>query len=205
MNKKYYKFTNKDECHHGFQYKDGLNEDHLPFNETDSCCPGGLYFSDAENILQFIKNRSHWIREVTPDTEKMVRDPDNDPIKWRSKSLDCQPRKSLSDIDTWKWMMDQGILNNQKSIDNALQWSSHNGHLEVVKFLVEKFDNFSQQAIDYALKWSSNNGHLEVGKYLVEKFPNFSQSTKYLALKYSSKYGNLEVYEYVKQKFPEEC
>ena len=184
---KYYKLTNEKEIHNGFQYKDGKNEDHLPFNETGSCCPGGWYFSDSENILQFIDSKMYWIREVSPDTENMVKDPDNNPIKWRSKSLDCQPRKSLHDINTWIWMMDQGILNNQKSIDSALRWSSENGHLAVVKFLVEKFDKqFSQNSIDYALGLSSDNGHFDVVKVLVDKFDKFSQSTKDVVLKYSS-------------------
>ena len=184
---KYYKLTNEEEIHHGFQYKDGLNEDHLPFDETGSCCPGGLYFSDTENILQFLDPyKMYWIREVTPNLEMMVKDPNHDPIKWRSKSLDCQPRKSLTDVDTWIWMFDQGILNSKKAKDNALRYSSLNGHLEVVKFLVDKFDKFSQSAKNEALKWSSIHGHLEVVKVLVDKFDKFSQSTKDVVLKYSS-------------------
>ena len=172
---KYYKLTNKEENHNGFQYQDGMNEDHLPFNETGSCCPGGLYFSDSENILQFLDSGMYWIREVSPDTENMVKDPDNYPIKWRSKSLDCQPSKSLSDIDTWIWMMDQGILNNKKSIDSALRWSSQNGHVDIVKVLVEKFDKqFSQNAIDYAFLCSSNKGHGEVVKFLFDRVVNYS-------------------------------
>ena len=207
---KYYKLTNQEDNHHGFQYQDGLNEDHLPFNETGSCCPGGLYFSDAENILQFLHENMYWIREVSPDTEKMVQDPNNDPIKWRSKSLDCQPRKSLSDIDTWIWMIDQGILNNKKSIDDALksidyalQWSSQNGHFDVVKFLVDKFDKqFSQDSINSSLRWSSDKGHLNVVKFLVDKFDKqFSQDDIDYALRWSSDKGHLDIVKFLVEKF----
>ena len=33
---------------HGFQYVDGLNRDKLPFSETGSCVPGGLYFTERD-------------------------------------------------------------------------------------------------------------------------------------------------------------
>ena len=51
----YYKITNKNECHHGFQYVNGLNIDTNKFQEKGSCCSGGLYFTDKEHILEFWK------------------------------------------------------------------------------------------------------------------------------------------------------
>ena len=52
-NKTFYKITNATECHHKFQYRDGLNVLVEPFAETGSCCPGGFYFTDIEHILEF--------------------------------------------------------------------------------------------------------------------------------------------------------
>ena len=51
----YYKITNKDEIHHGYQYKDGLNVLNEKFNEnkTDEYGKGGFYFTDAPHINQF--------------------------------------------------------------------------------------------------------------------------------------------------------
>ena len=43
---KYYKITNKEENHNGFQYKDGLNIDTIEFDPNGSCRPGGLYYTN---------------------------------------------------------------------------------------------------------------------------------------------------------------
>ena len=37
LDKKFFKITNKEECHNGFQYIDGLNILKEPFAETGSC------------------------------------------------------------------------------------------------------------------------------------------------------------------------
>ena len=49
----FYKFLNDRKLHSGFQYKLGLNVDTIKFNPSGSCEPGGLYFSDNENIAKF--------------------------------------------------------------------------------------------------------------------------------------------------------
>jgi hypothetical protein len=49
----YYKLLRKDLCHHGFQYKLGLNVDTVPFNPSGSCEAGGLYFTDMAHLHLF--------------------------------------------------------------------------------------------------------------------------------------------------------
>jgi ankyrin repeat protein len=44
--------------------------------------------------------------------------------------------------------------------------SSENGHIDVVKFLVEKGSDI-HAGHDYALKWSSQYGYIEVVKFLI--------------------------------------
>ncbi len=53
--KVYYKILACDWVHHGFQYKEGLNVDTVPFNPTGLCTPGGLYFTEKENIFDFLE------------------------------------------------------------------------------------------------------------------------------------------------------
>lgn len=48
------RLTVENENHNGFQYKTGLNVDHLPFNPNSACEPGGLYFCDFMNFAIFI-------------------------------------------------------------------------------------------------------------------------------------------------------
>ena len=52
----YFKITNAEENHHGFQYADGLNILIEKFNDdpNQSCCAGGFYFTDAANIFKFL-------------------------------------------------------------------------------------------------------------------------------------------------------
>ena len=46
----YYKLVRDDYTHHNFTYKLGLNIDSIKFNPIDSCEPGGLYFTDFDNL-----------------------------------------------------------------------------------------------------------------------------------------------------------
>ena len=54
MKKIYYKITNKKECHNDFQYVDGLNVLDKPFEVEGSCVVGGLYFTTAKYIFNFL-------------------------------------------------------------------------------------------------------------------------------------------------------
>lgn len=49
------KLTNKDECHNGFQFKTGLNEDTIKFNPSGNCLSGGIYFCEFYKIHKLIK------------------------------------------------------------------------------------------------------------------------------------------------------
>jgi hypothetical protein len=55
QNNMYYKMMRNDFIHHGFTYKLGLNVDTIKFNPTGSCLPGGLYFTDIDNLGTFFE------------------------------------------------------------------------------------------------------------------------------------------------------
>lgn len=151
----YFKVTNKTENHHGFQYKDGLNVDTLPFQPSGSCVPGGLYFSDLRNIGKFY-NYGVWLRVVTlpkdnPDF-KMVRD-DSGCVKWRANMIILGNRYALGSVETYdtfgidmvhfedasrwgyvdilQWWKDHGV----EWSGNSLSEASKNGHLHVLEWL----------------------------------------------------------------------
>jgi len=163
---KYFKIFNEEDNHNGFQYVDGLNVDSVPFNDdpTKSCVEGGFYFSDTEHICDFLFY-GKYIREVSiPDDAKMVKDSDGN--KWRSDKLFLNERKDLSKVETWEWMIKQGI-NIHAWDDYALRWSASNGNINVVKFLVENGADIHAMD-DETLRWSAENGHIDVVKFLVE-------------------------------------
>lgn len=68
-NTKFFRLTNKEELHNGFQYKTGLNEDTEPFNPTSRCSRGGLYFYAEHQVHTYNRHvtNPHYIREVTFD------------------------------------------------------------------------------------------------------------------------------------------
>ena len=53
--------------------------------------------------------------------------------------------------------------------DYAVRWASGGGHLEVVKYLVEKCGANARAENDEAVRESFAWGHLEVVKYLIEE------------------------------------
>lgn len=70
--KKFYKITNVEENHHGYQFQDGLNVLVEEFNDKPEpyyyIGKGGFHFSGAENIFEDIRRNSKkgfYVREVT--------------------------------------------------------------------------------------------------------------------------------------------
>ena len=91
---KYYKITNEQEKHHGMEYKTGLNEDVLPFKPSGNCDDGGIYFTNAENILAFGSN-GKWFREVTlPEGEDVYKNPST-PLKWKAHRVILGERRDF--------------------------------------------------------------------------------------------------------------
>ena len=191
MNKTYYKITNAEENHHGFQYKDGLNVLIEKFNENpeDHCCAGGLYFTDAKNIFKFMEY-GIYLREITLPVEnpdfKMVREKN----KYRANMIILGKRYELANVETIKMLIEAGAEN-----DCALRCSAEKGYLEVVKYLIEKGSDIHAEN-DYALRYSAMNGHLEVVKYLIEVGADIHALIDY-ALTLSANNGHLEVVKYL--------
>src|SRR3989344_4049096 len=82
-----FKVTSDDECHHGFQYNDGLNTLKQKFNNNPdvSCCPGGLYFTTKDYISLYSDYGSN-LREVTvPPDANYVYIPDG--CKYRADKI----------------------------------------------------------------------------------------------------------------------
>jgi len=100
--KVYYKVTNEQECHNGYQYKDGLNilEEEFNDNPEHSCVPGGFYFTDYEHLPKFFQYGT-WIREVTiPTDARVVLDPDGN--KWRCDKIILGKKYHIeNDFDLW--------------------------------------------------------------------------------------------------------
>lgn len=76
-NVKFYRLTNKKECHRGYQYKDGLNELIEPWVPSGKYNGGGLYFFDETQLIKYeallVDSKDlYWIREVTFPDDAMI-------------------------------------------------------------------------------------------------------------------------------------
>ena len=65
------KILNKKQNHKGFQYKQGLNVDIEPFNPSGTCLPGGLYFANIKNFLDFYSFGESMWRILIPKDAKI--------------------------------------------------------------------------------------------------------------------------------------
>lgn len=152
----YFKVTNENECHHNFQYQDGLNVDTKPFNKYGSCCEGGLYFSDKANIHKFY-HFGVWIRKVTfPVNDTYIVKDDS---KWRANKLIMGPRFSMFEESTYskfgikKPCMD---LASQMGYIQVLNWWKYSG-LEL-KYTSDALDSACRLGHVAVLEWWKCSG-----------------------------------------------
>jgi len=188
----YFKITNLNENHHGYQYKDGLNvlDKEFDNNPKNSCTKGGLYFTNKEFIQKFYFYGVHLrIVELPIDDPefRMIKDPQGD--KWRANKIILKERYSLADIGTYdKFEIYQlGLL-----------WASENNHLEIVKYVIEKGADIHAEN-DSALCRASYHDHLEIVKLLIEKGADIHAGHEY-ALRKAFRYGHLEIVKLLIEK-----
>ena len=177
----YFKITNANEKHHGFQYVDGLNILVGNFNDdpNQSCCIGGLYFTDSANIFNFF-DYGVYLREIfLPESDPKFRMVKDGRDKYRANMIILGKRYELTNADTFKYLIEKGANKN-----DALNLSARYGYLEIVKYLVDNGADI-HSVNDFALRSSADNGHPEVVKYLIEKGADIHADNDY-ALRWST-------------------
>jgi len=182
---KYFKITSHDECHHGYQYQNGLNVLDKPFAEEGSCVPGGLYFTTLEYLHEFY-GYGVWIREIQiPEDAKMVKDPGGH--KWRADRIILGEKHSLFDVKSIQKL-------NLEVDENYVNRASGEGRVEMLEWLKQsKFEMaYSHIAIDLA----SGDGHLNV----LEWWKNSGLELKYTeeAIDDASMEGHVKILEWWK-------
>jgi hypothetical protein len=104
FNKKYsnyelYKVVSKDFTHNNFIYKDGLNIDTVPFNPSDECSVGGLYFTELYKLAYWI-NWGMYICKVTVPDDSLVYIEQNK-FKVDKINLDLNNKVLIKDFYAW--------------------------------------------------------------------------------------------------------
>ena len=112
LSKRLVKLTSNTECHNEFQFKTGLNVDSIPFYPKDECQPGGMYFTDIDNI-------SRWL------------DYSDDEMKYcRTVKL---PKDCRVYIEENKFKADRFILGKRVKIKDLPYWSDDDYCLNAVR------------------------------------------------------------------------
>ena len=193
----YFKITNAEENHNGFQYVDGLNIliDEFNNDPNQSCCKGGFYFTDAINIFKFL-DYGVYLREITLPTDDpdflMIKDKDGD--KWRTNMIIFGKRYDLFNVDTFKYLIECSA-DVHVNDDSALRYCARKGQVDVIKFLIENGANV-HACNDYVLRLSAKNGHLDVVKFIVECGANVHAENDF-ALRWSAENDHLDVVKYL--------
>lgn len=159
--KTYYKLMFSNECHHGFQYNDGLNVDTVPFTHVPNK-PGGLHFTDAKSLMDFLlygvckrelimrdtvglneetsKRLILTIREITIPKDAQVCSYPTEKGWWRADKIILGVPRDLRKPSTWKWLLRLGLRNDiQINLTYIMRWASASNYLEVIKYLVDVF------------------------------------------------------------------
>ena len=185
----YFKILNNQENHNGFQYKTGINTDTNELTH-DRCSAGGLYFANEKNICKFL-HYGIYIREVRVKKSEEIFHED---AKSKARTIQLMKKRKLSDVSTWKWMVDNGV---DITVDSnyAIQWVSKKGYLEVVKYLVSIGADITAD-VNCAVRWASEYGHLETVKYLVSQGADVTALGNF-AVRWASMEGHLETVKYL--------
>lgn len=185
MDQIFYKITNSNECHNGYQYKDGLNVLNGPFNPVGSCVAGGLYFTTIDHIFDFLSFGCH-LREVTlPPDCLWVKDPDGN--KYRADKIILGNKYHLSKPETWQLLFEkaQGKVN-KYIYQGCLFYAWKNDFKEVLKFLrIDYIKNMIEDGADVSdalnlmYHWNDYGSNyrqytIEIIKDLIEKGININ-------------------------------
>jgi hypothetical protein len=187
---KYYKIFKKDHTHQGYKFSEGLNVDSVSWNSDADCKPGGFYFSDAENICEYLYYGS-WICEVkVPEGIEVIKGIG----KYKAHEIIIDEFRDLRKVDTWKWMINEGI--DIYLDDNcALCWAVEHSYLELVKFLVENGADIHVRN-NYALRWAAEEGHLDIVEFLVKRGADIHSRDNF-ALRFAAKNGHLDIVKFL--------
>ncbi len=174
-----FKVTNNHECHHHFQYQDGLNK--LPSDEkfcddkTLTCVSGRLYFTNREFLHKFYQF-GVWLREINLPTDhkdfQMVQDPEGD--KWGTNMLYLGKKYPLYSLDTFK------KFNLQVTTD-YINKAYNLEVIDLVTYLCKHYSNL----LDHRLYNSCLELMLQHKKYDEFKSLVLTDQNKYIALETS--------------------
>jgi len=143
---KYYKIVNP-KGHYGLVYKEGYNEDTLPFDPSGKCKPGGIYFAQKD-ILAFVDYGTE-LYEVEPVGE-IYEEHNGITKKFKAHAVNLKYVGKIQDTKILKMLIDTGA-DIQAGDNNITWWAISNEHVEILKLLIDEGINISYINVRSAL------------------------------------------------------
>jgi len=191
----YFKITNQEECHHGYQYQTGLNLLDREFEPRGTCVAGGLYFTTLEHLEEFY-SYGVWLRVVIiPKDARIVKDPEGD--KWRANKIILGEKYPLFDVKTIQkfglkvteyYVNKVSLYGHIKVLDWLLKIRNESGSGSLIKF------DYASNAVD----WASGNNQLDVLDWWLKAHNEFGVKLKYSnwAITEASSKGHVKVLDW---------
>ena len=98
-------------------------------------------------------------------------------------------------VNTTNWLRNKEEVISFQDKNEALTFASQEGHIDIVKYLVENGADIHARN-DWALIMASENGHLDIVKYLVNEGADI-HVRKDWALRIASEKGHLDIVKYL--------
>ena len=187
----FYKITNENENHNGFQYVDGLNILDKPFQESGSCVPGGLYYTDEDNLYNFYQY-GVWIRVVSiPDDAKVVEDPIKvGGRKWRTDKIILHDKYPLYDLGTIKKF-------NLKITKEYIKEVSKLGKVDILEWWINSYSFENNLLLQIkSMMYASGYGKINVLDFWKNSGYHLQYSDS--MIDYASMYNQIEVLDWWK-------
>ena len=92
----FWKLTRRDEVHNGFSFRDGWNDDPIPFQTAEECRAGGFYMCEdceVHHWLDLFSDDLAWVRQVKVDDSTPLHKESND--KWKAPRIFLYPRQCV--------------------------------------------------------------------------------------------------------------
>ncbi|BCS82760.1 putative ankyrin repeat protein [Cotonvirus japonicus] len=181
-NQKFYKFINENWIQRDYLYKEGLNVLDKPFEPHGHCVPGGLYFTDIENILEFLDYGMRLVEVTIPFDAQIVEDNMFLPRKWRADKIFVKNIGLITEINTIKFLIEREV-SIIEHIGELYNCSLRKNNYEFLKYLVKNFPCSCLQ----------NNINLTILSY----FDNYKGKIKRLLIKYGANINSFFLYHVV--------
>lgn len=99
------------------------------------------------------------------------------------------------DLSKVKQLVAKGV-DVRVNTDEAFRIAAGNGHLHIVKYLVDENGVDITKMYDYVISWAANYGYVDVVKYIVER-AGFSTTDGGRACRWAAENGHLKVVKYL--------